>query len=293
LPKRVLDIGRNYNDPITGLKSTEVIMPEYREFGTVWEVGLTHDEAQNVSGAAAAVAGGTAPYAPVVSVVLGALAGVIQAVDAIGWHNGVNVVGVMQTQLVTITPKFVSPVGILSKIADAVRNATGLPGGVVGAGIGAGIALLAAGPAGVIWGGLAGAIFAGGDSPNPGDVHANRGAVGPWEKFMLVTLTPNNVAIGSWRGYFCAERDGGHDVHANRPHILPWENHSLIRNEDGTVSFSHNGFFLVAENGGGDGSVCNWNRTAIGPWEKFWMEYQPDGTFALKTFAQGTYVSVQ
>lgn len=268
-------------------------MPDYRVVGNVWEVGLTHGEAQNISGAAGTVAVSTVTYAPVVSVALKALAGVIQTVDAIGGNNGVNVVGVMLTQLVTITPKFISPVGIISQIAEAVRYETGLPGGVVGAGIGGGIALLAVGPAGVIWGGLAGAIFAGGDSPNPGDVYANRGAVGPWEKFMLLTLTPNNVAMSSWRGYFSAERDGGHDVHANRPHILYWETHSLIHNEDGTVSFSHNGFFLAAENGGGEGSVCNWNRTTIGPWEKFWMEYQPDGTFALKTFAQGTYVSVQ
>ena len=112
-------------------------MPEYREFGTVWEVGLTHDEAQNVSDAAAAVAGATAPYASVVSVVLGALAGVIQTVDAIGWHNGANVAGVMQAQFVTITPKLVSPVGILSQIGAAVSYETGLPGGGVGAGIGA------------------------------------------------------------------------------------------------------------------------------------------------------------
>jgi hypothetical protein len=269
-------------------------MPEYRQVGTVWEVGLTHEEAQNIANSAAAVAASTAPFAHVASAVIGALAGVIHTVDAIGWHNGVNVTGVMQTQLVTITPKAVSAVGILGHFAEAVRNATGLPDGVVGAGIGAGIALLAVGPAGVVVGGVAGFLGTlGHDSPHPGDVHANRGAVGPWEKFLLVTLTPNNVAMSSWRGFFCAEGDGGHDVHANRGVVGPWETHSLVRNGDGTVSFNHNGHFLVAENGGGDGSVCNWNRTAIGPWEKFWMEFQPDGSFALKTFTHGTYVSVQ
>ena len=89
-------------------------------------------------------------------------------------------------------------------------------------------------------------------------------------------------------------------VHANRQEIGPWETVQLIHNDNGTVSFRMaGGHFFVAEGGGGDGSVCNWNRTAIGPWEQFIMEFQPPtagekpGTFALKTLVQQTYVSVQ
>jgi hypothetical protein len=78
------------------------------------------------------------------------------------------------------------------------------------------------------------------------------------------------------------------------PFLAPWENFIIVRNANGTVSFRHQGgHFLVAEGGGGNHSFCNWNRTAIGPWEQFWKEDQPDGTFALKTFVHGTYVSVQ
>jgi hypothetical protein len=100
--------------------------------------------------------------------------------------------------------------------------------------------------------------------------------------------------MASWRGFFCAENGGGGPVHANRGLIGPWETCTLIRNPNGTVSLrSENGHYLVAENGGGDGSVCNWNRTAIGEWEQFWMEFQPDGSFALKTFSRQTFVSVQ
>ncbi|MBL8211537.1 MAG: hypothetical protein JNK87_12525 [Bryobacterales bacterium] len=270
-------------------------MPHFRVSGLVWQVELSNEEANNVSGAAGAVAGSTAPFAPVAAVALAALAGVIVTVNQIGGGQGVNVVGVVTTQFVTITPRFVSPVGLVSAFAQAVHAATGLPGGVVGAGLGAGLALLATGPAGVVVGGFAGAIGAvigGGGGANPGDVHADRALVGPWEKFLLVTLTPNNVAISSWRGFFCAENGGGGPVHANRPHIRTWETHTLLRNPNGTVSFrSSGGHFLVAESGGG--SVCNWNRTAIGPWEQFWMEFQGDGSVALKTFQGGRYVSVQ
>jgi len=173
---------------------------------------------------------------------------------------------------------------------------TGLPGGVVGAGLGAGVALLAVGPAGVVLGGVAGwlgTVISGGSSQwHPGDVLADRGAVGPWEKFLLVALTPQHVAMSSWCGYFSAEDGGGQAVHANRRAIGPWETATLIRNPNNTVSLqAPAGHYLTAETGGG--RECNWNRTAIGPWEQFWMEYQPDGTFALKTFSKGTFVSVQ
>jgi hypothetical protein len=60
------------------------------------------------------------------------------------------------------------------------------------------------------------------------------------------------------------------------------------------VSFkSTDGHYLTALNGGGDGSYCSVNATAIGPNEKFHMEYLPNGRVALKTMVKGTYVSVQ
>ena len=274
-------------------------MGHFRQEGTVWQLTLSHDEVSTIDHAASlAAAIGAASATPIGLAVAAAVKGVsivVKSVDLIGGNNGVNVVGIGFTQFVTVTPAFVSPLGLAIALREKIEHATGLPDGVVGAGLGAGITWLAAGPAMVAVGGVAGFLGTvwNQDGPNPGDVHADRGAVGPWEKFALVTLNPDRVAMLSWRGYFCAEQDGGHDVHANRPHILPWENHRLIRNHDGTVSFEHNGRYFVAENGGGGGSVCNWNRGAIGPWEKFWMEFQGDGFFALKTYEKGTYVSVQ
>lgn len=276
-------------------------MAHYRQEGTVWQVGLSHEEVGHIHDFAyvsTMIAGAAVPppLGLAIGAVIMAVSGVIRTVDGLGLNNGVNLVGVALTQFVTVTPAFVSPIGIVLGVADALEQATGLPGGVVGAGLGAGITWIAAGPSVVVLGGLAGLVganFGGGGGPNPGDVHADRGAVGPWEKFTLQPLNPDKVAIASWQGYFCAERDGGHDVHANRKAIGPWEAHRMIRNDDGTVSFEHNGFHLVAENGGGGGSVCNWNRGAIGEWEKFRMEFQPDGTFALRTLRNGTFVSVQ
>jgi len=284
-------------------------MARFTTSGNVWQMALSHEEVQAISDDAGA-AGGIAAGAGRVEVgaILGAIAGVLVTVDAIGGNNGVNVVGVFGTNFVTATPAFVSPVGLVKSFSDALVEASGLPAGVVGAGLGAGVALLAVGPAGIVWGGLAGWLGAReGDDPHPGDVHADRRAVGPWEKFTTVMFTVRvaprgpgrarnrpRVAISSWRGYFSAESGGGGQVHANRHQIGDWETAQLIRNPNGTVSVrAKGGHYLVAERGGGDGSVCNWDRTTIGPWEQFWMEYQPDGSFALKTFTKGTYVSVQ
>lgn len=270
----------------------------FQSDGGVWQISLSHGDVEELRRDVRAF---VTRYAPPFSFIIESVAALISTVDAIGLNHGVNVAGIIATQLVTVTPAFASPLQILKGIKVALQEATGLPGGVVGAGIGAGIALLAAGPAGVVLGGVAGwlgdSLFS--DSPNPGDVHADRGVVGPWEKFILVSASPNdatstNIAMGSWRGYFCAENGGGGPVHANRPAIGPWETATLVHNANGTVSVrALGGHYLVAENGGGDGSFCNWNRTAIGEWEQFWMEYQPDGLFALKTFSRGTYVSVQ
>lgn len=272
-------------------------MAKFSESGSVWEVTLTHDEAQKM---AEGTAGLGAIFAgnPALAAALGAVAGIIAVIDEIGGEKGVIVAGVTGTQLVTVVPAAFSPVGLLKSFADGLAHATGLPGGVVGAGLGAGIAALAVGPAGVVVGGVAGFLGAtllggGGHHSNPGDVLADRRAIGPWEKFMLVSLTHNNIAMSSWQGYFSAENNGGDQVHANRHAIGPWETHRLVHNPNGTVSFVSNGWILTAENGGGDGSFCNWNRRKIAEWEQFWMEFQHDGTFALRTHLKGTYVSVQ
>ncbi|QCI67958.1 fascin domain-containing protein [Phreatobacter stygius] len=266
--------------------------------GGVWQISMSHRDVEEMRQDVRAFC---TRYVPPFNIIMETMFSLISTVDAIGLNHGVNVAGIIATQFVTVTPAFFSPVEMLKGIKDKLQEVTGLPGGVVGAGLGAGITLLAVGPAGVVLGGLAGwlgdALLS--DSPRPGDVHADRQVVGPWEKLLLVAANPNDptstdIAIGTRRGYFCAENGGGGPVYANRTAIGPWETATLVHNPNGTVSLrALGGHYLVAEQGGGDGSFCNWNRTAVGEWEQFWMEYQPDGCFALKTFARGTYVSVQ
>jgi hypothetical protein len=263
-----------------------------------WQLKLSHTEVKSIADGIEDASGIAVTFGVTAEVagILLAIAEVLRTVDAIGLNNGVNVAGILQMPIATVTPAFFSPFDLVKWIGTQFEDATGIPHPAFAAGIGAGAGLLAVGPSGIVLGGLAGWLGTtlDSDDPRPGDVHCDRHAVGPWEKFVLFPLTPNRVAIGSWRGYFSAENGGGGAVHANRGAVGDWETVILIHNPNGTVSLQHpGGHFLVAENGGGDGSVCNWNRTAIGDWEQFWMEFQPDGTFALKTFSKGTYVSVQ
>ena len=55
-----------------------------------------------------------------------------------------------------------------------------------------------------------------------GTANANRGAIGPWEKFTLVTHPDGSVSLRSHHGkYLVAESDGR--LNANRSAIGPWE----------------------------------------------------------------------
>ena len=128
---------------------------------------------------------------------------------------------------------------------------------------------------------------------NGGGAHvaANRVAIGPWERFVIVDnnggiLSHNDVInLRAFNGQFVvAEGGGGGVVNANRDVTVTWEAFHIL-NLDGFADFltgdhvalqSFNGQFVVAEGGGGGagpGSV-NANRTAIGPWETFVITLQ-------------------
>lgn len=191
-------------------------MSRYTTAGNVWQIQLSHDEVDKIAGSGGTAAGIVAGGAEPLAVVLGAIAGVLVAVDQVGGGQGVNVVGVFGTQLVTVTPAAFSPVKLVKSFADALIHETGLPDGVVGAGIGAGVALLAVGPAGVVIGGVAGALGAtvfDNGGPNPGDVYADRRAAGPWETFFLVSLgtpeTKEETLGDKLRKPFPSGREGG------------------------------------------------------------------------------------
>jgi hypothetical protein len=102
---------------------------------------------------------------------------------------------------------------------------------------------------------------------------ANRGAVGPWEKFDLIDLGNDKIALRAQANdrYVCAENQGGAPLIANRDALGSWEGFTLIRNAVGTVSLraEANGMLVVAEDGGSKPLIAN--RSAPGPWEKFYL----------------------
>lgn len=98
-----------------------------------------------------------------------------------------------------------------------------------------------------------------------GKANANRGRVGEWEIFTMITHPDGKVSfLGHHGKYLVAEADGS--VNANRSHAREWEKWTMINHRDGTVSFrSHHGKYLVAE---GDGRL-NANRPHMKEWERF------------------------
>ena len=116
-----------------------------------------------------------------------------------------------------------------------------------------------------------------------GVVNANRDSAGPWETFELVdlnggTLDDNDpVAFRTGSGYYLqAVSGGGGTMRAIGGGTGAWETFTLVNLDrpGGTVQSwdavalrSCNGYFVVAEFGGGD--VVNVDRTAINAWETF------------------------
>jgi len=58
------------------------------------------------------------------------------------------------------------------------------------------------------------------------------------------------------------------------------------------IALQVQGKYVVAENGGDAAGIVHANRTAIGPWETWTLERQPDGRVALKS-VNGRYLSAE
>jgi hypothetical protein len=58
------------------------------------------------------------------------------------------------------------------------------------------------------------------------------------------------------------------------------------------IALSINGKYMSAENGGDDVGIVHANRSAIGPWETWTLEIQPDGSVALRS-VNGRYLSAE
>jgi hypothetical protein len=61
---------------------------------------------------------------------------------------------------------------------------------------------------------------------------------------------------------------------------------------DMKIALQVEGKYVAAENGGDDAGIVHANRTAIGPWETWTLERQPDGRVALKS-VNGRYLSAE
>ncbi|MGA2600026.1 MAG: hypothetical protein ABSH09_23905 [Bryobacteraceae bacterium] len=299
--------------------------PTFSITGLVWVVGLDHQEAQTVEDfldlVSAAIKKAPIPppvdeIADAVTATLSLAKSYIKLMDDLGGSQGVDVQGVIGVNGVIVTPH-VS--GIYQEMIQGARTGVGiatvadfliaLASAVPAAGAGLGIQAVAAAFAAVAAGSPIGWAVAGAagvavnlllPAPDPnehGGIHADRTTAGAWEKFLLSQIPPGDmVSILSWLGLFSAQNGGDDtgDVFANRPKLGQWETWAILNNSDGTVSFkSLNGRYLTATNGGGPGSYCLVNATAIGPNEKFHLENLPGGHIALKTAAKGTYLSVQ
>ena len=114
-------------------------------------------------------------------------------------------------------------------------------------------------------------------------VNATRSAIGPWETFGLVDLNGgalndgDPVAFRTDNGaYFQALYGGGDTLRSAFANVGSWETFTIVdldrpggtvQSWDAIALRTANGYYVVAENGGGD--VVNANRTAVGPWETF------------------------
>lgn len=101
------------------------------------------------------------------------------------------------------------------------------------------------------------------------ELNANRAVASDWEKFQIVALGGDKVAIRTWSGhYWCAEGGGGGVVVANRSLVDSWETFVMHTVEPGVVAFqAHNGQYVCAEGGGG--REVRADKGAIGVWERF------------------------
>lgn len=121
-------------------------------------------------------------------------------------------------------------------------------------------------------------------------VNADRPAASIWETFEIVDLnggdllTGDLVALRTFDGvhYLQAAGGGGSTTNAFPTAVGAWETFTILKQNGGSrIIFegdeialrASTGHFVVAENGGGPGSVVNANRAAVGAWETFVVHY--------------------
>jgi hypothetical protein len=285
--------------------------------GPLWMLSLNYQQAEDVRGVLPAIGGAAVavPAAgPAITAACAAAAGIIQFMNSLSGGQGVEVQGLLGATGVVVTPRGSGfyqtlvagayAVGGVATIADFLLKAGGQVQ-TIAAGLGIGTAAKVyssvAGGTPLGWaivfalGGIVKLLQPAPDPNEHGGIHADRIAAGDWERFIMMQIPPGQqIALLSWQGLFSAQNGGGADVYANRVKLDKWETWNFVDNHDSTVSLQTiDGHYLTATNGGGDDSYCKADSTAIGTWERFYLENQPGGHIALKTHDKGTYLSVQ
>jgi hypothetical protein len=294
-------------------------MVAFSHTGPVWTVSLDEHETQNMTGLLAAggpLAPAAGPLAPAVLAAIGAGVGYITTIDKLSGNQGVDVNGVVGTVGIIVIPR---GTGLYQQLVQAAKETVAVHtviefligasaavpslGAELGISTAAGVfSKVAAGTplgwavaASVVVGTIINKLEPPPDPNAHGGVHADRTAVGDWERFTLAQIgEPSKVSLLAWQGLFSAQGGGGGDVYANRPQVGPWETWNMAANPDNTISLqSTNGHYLSALNGGGPGSYCKADKPLAGNWEKFFVQNLPGGHIALKTHDKGTFLSVQ
>jgi hypothetical protein len=109
------------------------------------------------------------------------------------------------------------------------------------------------------------------DNAGSSPLIANRTAVGPWERFLVVDAGNGNIALRAQANnqYVCAENGGNSALIANRTAVGLWESFAEVNAGNGKVALRAlvNSRYVCAENAGANPLIAN--RTAIGGWESF------------------------
>jgi hypothetical protein len=106
---------------------------------------------------------------------------------------------------------------------------------------------------------------------------ANRGAVGPWERFYVEDRGGGYVALKAMvnNRYVCADNGGASSLIANRTGVGQWETFKWVDLGNGNFGLiaQANGRYVTAESGGSQPLIAN--RTGLGAWETFRWENAP------------------
>jgi hypothetical protein len=109
------------------------------------------------------------------------------------------------------------------------------------------------------------------DNAGSSPLIANRTAVGPWERFLVVDAGNGNIALRAQANnqYVCADNGGNSALIANRTAVGLWESFAEVNAGNGKIALRAlvNSRYVCAENAGANPLIAN--RTSIGGWESF------------------------